>query len=258
LSADARHALSGSRDATLKWWDTASGQCLRTFTGHADKVLSVCLSPDGRHALSGSADRTVKLWEGETGCCLRTFEGHAEGGFSVGGSADGHHAVSGSGDKTVKFWRLAMDRCLSTLEGHTGPVNSVCLSADGRHALSGSGDKTLALWSLPRDWTAPYRISHVLSSETALAARTEYDEALARAWQELSAGQAAAAARWVREARSKPGYERAPEALNQWSGLYVRLARVCLKGGWEGNALEGHPEAVTSVWVGYSGRYFLS
>jgi predicted Zn finger-like uncharacterized protein len=258
LSGDGRLALSGGRDMTLKLWDTANGQCLRTFPGHADKVLSVCLSADGRFALSGSGDRTIKLWEIETGRCVRTFQGHSEGVFSVCLSGNGRFALSGSGDKTVKIWRLALDRCLGTLEGHTGPVHSVCLSADGRFALSGSGDKTLGLWALPRDWTAPFQVSRVLASETALAARADYEQALARAWQGLSNGDALAAARAVREARAQPGYERRPEAMHQWQGLYVRLARKGLKGGWEGNALERHPEAVTSVCVSQGGRFFLT
>ena len=62
LSFDGRYALSGSTDRTVKLWEVADGQCLRTFAGHADAVTSVALSADGRHALSGSADRTLKLW----------------------------------------------------------------------------------------------------------------------------------------------------------------------------------------------------
>jgi WD40 repeat protein len=258
LGSDGRQALSGGRDNTLKLWDTQDGQCLRVFTGHTDKVLSVCLSPDGRQALSGSGDRTVKLWDLETGRCVRTFQGHTEGVFSVSVSANGRFALSASGDKTIKLWRLALERCLGTLEGHTGPVHSVCLSADGRLALSGSGDKTLRLWSLPRDWTAPYQVARVQASATALAHRAEYEQALARAWQELANGDTLAAVRWVREARAQPGYERRPEAMHLWHGLYVRLARRALKGGWEGNSLEGHADAVTSVCVSQDGRYFLS
>src|SRR5258707_832924 len=34
LSADGRHALSGSRDKTLIWWDLHSGQPLRSLVGH--------------------------------------------------------------------------------------------------------------------------------------------------------------------------------------------------------------------------------
>ena len=63
VSRDGRHALSGSRDRTLRLWDLATGQLVRTFEGHEHGVSSVAISPDGRHGLSGSYDRTVKLWD---------------------------------------------------------------------------------------------------------------------------------------------------------------------------------------------------
>jgi WD40 repeat protein/serine/threonine protein kinase len=258
VSPSGRLALSGGRDMTLKLWNVASGECLRTFAGHADKVLSACLSADGRYALSGSGDRTVKLWDVATGRCLRTFAGHTDGVFSVCLTGDGRHALSGSADRTIKFWRLTLDHCLATLQGHTGPVNSIRLSADGRYAVSGSGDRTVRRWHMPSYPLAPYLVSRVLASETELAARADYDQALERAWQAQAAGDAATAARFVRQARSQPGYERRPEAMNQWAGLYVRLARKALVGGWEGATLAGHDEAVTALAVGRDGRYFLS
>jgi predicted Zn finger-like uncharacterized protein len=258
LSADGRFALSGGRDATLRLWDVAGGQCLRTFEGHADKVLSVSLSADGRSILSGSSDRTVRLWEADTGRCLRTYEGHDDGVFSVALTADGHYALSGSGDRTAKVWKLALEQCLDTLEGHTGAVDSVALSADGCYALTGSGDKTLSLWSLPANPVAPYMVSRVRSSETAHAARTDYEQALKRAWQAVSSGDARLAARLLREARAQPGYERWPEAVKQWGGLYVHLPRKALSGAWEGAVLEGHLAPVTSVWVSGDGRHVLS
>jgi predicted Zn finger-like uncharacterized protein len=258
LGGDGRLALSGSRDNTVKLWEVAGGQCLRTFSGHEDKVHSVCFTPDGRRFLSGSADQTIKLWEVATGRCLRTFQGHGNGVFSVAVSGDGRYALSGSADRSIKLWKLTLDRCLATLEGHAGPVHSVCLGPDGRWALSGSGDTTLAMWSLPRDPGAPYMISRVLASETILAARTRYDQALARAWQALAGGDAVGAARGVREARSQPGYERQAEAMNQWRGLYLRLARKALSGGWEGSTFKGHLGAVTALAVSVNGRFVLS
>ena len=169
LSSDGRYALSGSwhrydalsggrvpyygwvtEDKTLKFWETASGRCLRTFEGHTRSVISVCLSANGGYALSGSEDKTLKLWEIASGRCLRTFEGHSGRVLSVCLSVDSRYALSGSEDKTLKLWEVSSGRCLRTFEGHADLVESVCLSADGGYALSGSRDGTLKLWSL--DW----------------------------------------------------------------------------------------------------------
>jgi hypothetical protein len=84
-SLDGRFALSGSGkknggvnyaknyENTLKLWDIATGQYLRTFEAHEHAVVSLCFSADSRYALSGSYDGTVKLWDIATGGCLQTF-----------------------------------------------------------------------------------------------------------------------------------------------------------------------------------------
>jgi WD40 repeat protein/serine/threonine protein kinase len=258
FSADGRFVLSGSRDRTLRLWDLEAGQSVRTLTGHADKVPSVALSGDGQYALSGSADRTLKLWDVQRGECLQTLEGHAGGLTAVSLSPDGRHALSGSDDRTVKFWRLAGGRCLHTFAGHEGTVNSVCWAAGGRQAVSASADRSLALWKLPADLLAPYVLSRVQSSETALADWADYEKALARARQALAAGDIARTARIIREARAQPGYGRRPEAMDHWAALYTHLPRKALQGSWEGVTLSEHAAAVTSVCFSGDGQHALS
>jgi WD40 repeat protein len=62
LSRDGRRLLSGSRDKTVRLWDTATGRQLYRFDRHTDAVESVALSRDGRFGLSGGDDGTVRLW----------------------------------------------------------------------------------------------------------------------------------------------------------------------------------------------------
>jgi len=147
LSADARWALSGSADKTLRLWQVDKGRSTKTLQGHTDCVSAVDLSADARRAVSGSWDKTLKLWDLASGRCLRTFQGHTSCVNSVRLSADGRLALSGSWDKTLRLWDVASGRCLRTFEGHTNYVDSVFLSADARLALSGSEDNTLRLWS---------------------------------------------------------------------------------------------------------------
>ena len=146
LSADGKRVLTGSKDNTVKLWETSTGAMLRTFEGHTDPVNSVALSGDGRQALSGSDDKTLKLWDTATGALLRTFRGHSAGVNSVALSADGRRALSGSDDKTIKLWNASTGVLLRTFRGHLGAVTSVAFSPDGRKVLSGSGDNTLKLW----------------------------------------------------------------------------------------------------------------
>ena len=86
FSPNGSHLVSGSLDKTIRMWKltnprvpgglaqnqsvhglTKGGDCIRTFEGHKDFVLSVALTPDGAWVMSGSKDRGVQFWDPETG-----------------------------------------------------------------------------------------------------------------------------------------------------------------------------------------------
>ena len=65
ISRDNKQALTGD-DRSVRQWDLATGNELRTFTGHTYAVISVAFSPDGRRALSGSMDASLILCAGRS------------------------------------------------------------------------------------------------------------------------------------------------------------------------------------------------
>jgi WD40 repeat protein len=120
---------------TIKLWDAASGQPIRSFEGHTDRVNSVVFSPEGTRLLSGSWDGTIKLWDVDTGKLMRSFEG-AGLVNSVAFSLDGSRVASGSSfPEDLKLWDTATGQIIRTVQ-RGGSVSSVAFSPDGRRVVS--------------------------------------------------------------------------------------------------------------------------
>lgn len=155
---DAKWALSGGNDRTLRLWDVSfsrwmlNGGPIRIFTGHTNDVRAVCVSKDGKHLASGSADTTVKLWAVNKSERLRTFRGHTGGVTSVCFDSHGKHLFSSGsyGDLTAKMWDVSNGKCIRTFAGHTGPINALALDANDRRLVTCGGfeDNTLKLWDV--------------------------------------------------------------------------------------------------------------
>jgi WD40 repeat protein len=118
VSPEGSYLVSGG--AALKLWDPASGQELRTLTGHAQPVLDCAVSPDGAYVVSASIDRTLKLWDPATGRELHTFAGHTSQVTDCAVSPDGSYILSASlHDGTLRQWDSATGRELRTLVAAT-------------------------------------------------------------------------------------------------------------------------------------------
>ncbi|PWY71685.1 sulfur metabolite repression control protein B [Aspergillus heteromorphus CBS 117.55] len=134
---------TGSYDATIKIWDTETGQELRTLVGHESGIR--CLQFDDTKLISGSMDRSLKVWNWRTGECISTYTGHRGG--VIGLHFDANILASASVDKTVKIWNFE-DKSTCLLRGHTDWVNAVRVDTSSRTVFSASDDCTVRLWDL--------------------------------------------------------------------------------------------------------------
>eukprot|EP01127_Copromyxa_protea_P024417 TRINITY_DN95_c0_g1_i1.p1 TRINITY_DN95_c0_g1~~TRINITY_DN95_c0_g1_i1.p1 ORF type:complete len:327 (-),score=83.44 TRINITY_DN95_c0_g1_i1:50-1030(-) len=112
FSPDNRQIVSGSKDHTIRLWNTL-GECKITIDeasqSHSDWVSCVHFSPS----------TTTPL------------------------------VVSAGWDKLVKVWTITDEfKLKQNLAGHTGYVNAVTISPDGSLCASGGKDGTAMLWAL--------------------------------------------------------------------------------------------------------------
>ena len=144
--------LSGSQDKLVKLWNKTTGNLLKTFEGHTEKVNCVVFSSDGKLILSASDDHLIKLWDKNSGLFFHDFEGYEEGVNSVVFSPDGSLVLSASlYDKfSIRLWETKTGKMLKTLGEPYLRTNCIVFSPDGTLIASGEmGDQhnnSLKLW----------------------------------------------------------------------------------------------------------------
>lgn len=140
FSADGKFIAGAGEDATIKIWDIASGQLVRTLAGHTANIWDVKFSPDGSRIASGSFDATVKIWDAVSGKLLQNLTDHSEAIVSLAFSPDDKMLVTTSDDKSIKLWNTADWKLMRSL---TVPEHSQAsvFSPDSKLLLTGGRDK---------------------------------------------------------------------------------------------------------------------
>jgi WD40 repeat protein/serine/threonine protein kinase len=152
----------GTRDASVRLWDVASGEEIRRFgaqgEGHMGPVISLAVSPDGRYAVSGDTYGLIILWDITTGEEVRRMETPGDWVCSLAFTPDGSAILSALGKPSIGgtgatstlavMWDVQTGERLRDFIGHTNVVVAVAASPDGRTALTGSADLSVRLWDL--------------------------------------------------------------------------------------------------------------
>ena len=97
-------SLPHGDDKTARMWDPATGDQLRTLTGHTELGPGVAFSPDGRLLATASNDKTARIWDPATGERLRTLAGHTRPGQGVAFSPDGRLLATVGFDGMAELW----------------------------------------------------------------------------------------------------------------------------------------------------------
>lgn len=120
ITMDSLHVITGSRDMSLKVWQTSGGKLSQVFIGHTDAVTCVAVSAaDKNIVISGSCDCNLIVWDINTGADLHTLSAHLSYITCVKCSGDGTIAISGSDDKSIIIWDTKRGLPLTSLQMHS-------------------------------------------------------------------------------------------------------------------------------------------
>jgi guanine nucleotide-binding protein subunit beta-2-like 1 protein len=130
LSGDNRQIVSGSRDHTIRLWNTLA-ECKKVIedNGHTDWVNCVRFSPSTTDTLivSGGADKCVKVWDLKECRLKHNLVNHAGSVYALTISPDGSLCASGGKDGVAMLWDVNEGKHLYSLQTNS-PINSLCFS----------------------------------------------------------------------------------------------------------------------------------
>jgi len=137
-----------SNNATVRFWDTATSECLEVLNGTSKLMLAVAASSDGRYVASGGHDSVVRLWDGSTGECVRELPGHGAGVRSLAFDSSGTLLASASEDWDVRLWDVRERTQVGRLSGSRNWLYAVAFDPSGRRVAAGGADLTVRIWDI--------------------------------------------------------------------------------------------------------------
>ncbi|MFM1813620.1 MAG: hypothetical protein RLZ98_315 [Pseudomonadota bacterium] len=141
--------VSGGADKTVKLWDLANLELVRTYRGHRDFVTSVAISPDGRRVAGADLKGRIRVWSTQSSKLLRIFGRHSERVSELAFSPSSDMLASASADGTVRLWQLSSKRPYRALPAGA-EVNAIAFAPDGRSIVAATADGMLRFFPTRR------------------------------------------------------------------------------------------------------------
>jgi len=144
---DKLHLLSAGDDATVRWWDVASGNQLARLDGHTDYVRTAALSPQSEELIAtGGYDHMCKLWDVRSNEQVASFD-H---GLPIESIAffPSESLILTAGGQKICCWDISSRRMLHQFQAHQKTVSVVKIlqAEDELRVMTGSLDGNIKVF----------------------------------------------------------------------------------------------------------------
>ncbi|KAG1175243.1 hypothetical protein G6F70_001730 [Rhizopus microsporus] len=100
--------ISGHEDRHIKVFDTRTGECINTLSGHLDAVTSLDIDPTNDTLVSGGHDSAIRIWNLDSFTNVQEFSAHRrkgnEGVLGVNFHRSYPWMISGGADGIIKVY----------------------------------------------------------------------------------------------------------------------------------------------------------
>ncbi|CAD8151423.1 unnamed protein product [Paramecium octaurelia] len=133
LSFYTHFLVSGSKDKSVRLWNTQTKQLINIFSGNQNTIRSVAFSKDGKYIASGGYDKIVRVWNQSTNKMVQ--HDHGDIIWSVR-FLDNDTVITGGKNAKIKFWNLN--------ESHQSDVSIECERGIMTMSITTSGNTIIA------------------------------------------------------------------------------------------------------------------
>ncbi len=138
---DGQQLAAAVEDGSVRIWDVANQELVKSFGAHRGIVWMVAYHPDRRLLVTSGDDAEIKLWNSDTFELVRSWEADsAVRGIAF--SPDGQRLVAGDREGTLHIFDIDSDQEIAR-KTHPGSILAVDYSADGKLIASAGSEKTV-------------------------------------------------------------------------------------------------------------------